>query len=113
MRSDPGQLESYSDDEGEKIIMKRDAYHFSGHSFKPVFDRLDALMMVLKLCKDEACRNPWSELHRGSSIKSLKDALAHHYDAFYEEQPKVKLHECALGYTRDVEGPQHVNVYEE
>lgn len=46
-------------------------------------------------------------------VKLLKDALAYHYDVFYDEQPKVRFDECALGYIWEVEGPQHANAYEE
>jgi N-acetylglucosamine-6-sulfatase len=70
-------------------------------------------MMVLKSCKGEACRKPWNVLHGDSKIKSLKDALSHRYDAFYEAQPKVKFDDCALGYIREVEGPQDANVYDD
>lgn len=113
MRYDPDQMENYFDDGDEEIAAKRITYEIAGRPFHSIVDRLDALMMVLKSCKGDSCRRPWSVLQPGNKIKTLKDALAHHYDAFYDEQPKVKFQECALGYIRDVEGPQDANVFDE
>jgi N-acetylglucosamine-6-sulfatase len=113
MRYDPGQVENYFDDDDRDIMKKREGYNIAGRSFENIVDRLDALMMVLKSCKGDACRNPWDMLHPDGKVKSLKDALTHEFDGFYGEQPKVKFDECAMGYIREVEGPQHVNVYDE
>jgi N-acetylglucosamine-6-sulfatase len=113
MRYDPGQVENYSDDDDQEIAEKRESYEIAGRSFPAILDRLDALMMVLKSCKGNACRNPWNVLHPGGRVKSLRDALAPDFDAFYDAQPKVGFDECALGYIREVEGPQSVNVYDE
>ncbi|KAH7396959.1 alkaline-phosphatase-like protein [Phaeosphaeria sp. MPI-PUGE-AT-0046c] len=113
MTRDPGQMENYYDDEDKDIKAKRDGYEIAGRSFASIVDRLDALMMVLKSCKGDACRDPWNVLQPGKGIKTLKDALIHKFDDFYNNQPKVKFDECALGYIREVEGPQHVNVYDE
>jgi arylsulfatase A-like enzyme len=113
MRYDPGQMENYFDQSDEDINAKRDSYEIAGRSFKHIVDRLDALMMVLKSCKGESCRDPWGVLQPDHDIKTLKDALTNHYDAFYHEQPKVRFDECALGYIREVEGPQHVKQWEE
>jgi N-acetylglucosamine-6-sulfatase len=68
---------------------------------------------VLKSCKGNACREPWNVLHPTSKVRNLKDALAPDFDTFYEEQPKVRFDECALGYIREVEGPQEINVFDE
>ncbi|KAF1965780.1 Arylsulphatase [Bimuria novae-zelandiae CBS 107.79] len=110
MTRDPGQLENYFDDDDEKMVAKRDAYELAGRPFAHVVDRLDALMMVLKSCKGRACVEPWSVLQPKSGIRMLQDALEQKYDVFYNEQPKVSFDECALGYIREFEGPQEVNV---
>ncbi|KAI4656857.1 uncharacterized protein J4E78_006748 [Alternaria triticimaculans] len=113
MRFDPGQLENYFDGEDADLIAKRDTYRIAGRSFTAIIDRIDALMMVLKSCKGEACRDPWGVLHGSDNrVKSLKQALSHRYDAFYAAQPKVQFEDCALGYIREVEGPQHANVWD-
>lgn len=75
--------------------------------------RLDALMMVLKSCKRRECTDPWAVLHPEGGIKSLKDALVDKYDAFYHAQPKVAFTSCELGYLKDAEGPQNVNVFDQ
>ncbi|OAL50143.1 Arylsulphatase [Pyrenochaeta sp. DS3sAY3a] len=106
MRFDPGQLENYFDDADEEIVARRDKYEIAGRSFNAITDRLDALMMVLKSCKGKACREPWNELHSDKKVRTLKDALAYKYDEFYDNQPRVRFEECALGYIREVEGPQ-------
>jgi N-acetylglucosamine-6-sulfatase len=112
MRSDPGQMDNYFDQEDKQIRAKRAEFTIAGRSFSKVIDRLDSLMMVLKSCKGDTCRDPWGTLHPAGNIQSLKDALSKRYDAFYDEQPKVKFDECALGYIREVEGPQTANSFD-
>jgi hypothetical protein len=69
--------------------------------------RLDSLLLVLKSCKGERCQNPWSALHPDGSVKSLQDAVAAEFDAFYEEeQVKIEYNRCEQGYILDAEGPQ-------
>ena len=69
--------------------------------------RLDALLLVLKSCKGEACIRPWEVLHPRGDVVSLRDALNTTYDAFYEvEQTKVEFNRCEQGYVLDAEGPQ-------
>lgn len=41
-------------------------------------NRLDALLLVLKTCRSESCRDPWRVLHsHDPSVKTLADALHH------------------------------------
>lgn len=110
VKRDPGQLENLFDDDATELKRK---YEIGERSFKHIVDRLDAVMMVLKSCKGQACVDPWGVLHPNSNIKTLKHALAHHYDAFYEDQPKVSFDSCELGYIREIEGPQSPNIYRE
>lgn len=105
-------MENYFDEEDKEIMAKRDSYGIAGRSFGAIINRLDALMMVLKSCKGKACREPWNELHFDTKVKALKDALSPHYDVFYDNQPKVQFEECALGYIREVEGPQEAIEFE-
>ncbi|KAF2014187.1 Arylsulphatase [Aaosphaeria arxii CBS 175.79] len=107
---DPGQLDNYFDAEAEAT---RRGYSIAGRSFEEVVNRLDALMLVLKSCKGRDCVEPWSVLHPGGNVKTLKDALAKTFDAFYEEQPKVSFDSCELGYIKELEGPQIPNVYDD
>jgi arylsulfatase len=73
--------------------------------------RLDALTMVLKSCKADSCRNPWSVLHPQKDVQNLEDAMATKYDEFYASQPKVSFSECQPAYFIEVEGPQDVIPY--
>lgn len=68
--------------------------------------RLDALLLVLKSCKADACINPWNVLHPQGNVKNLADAMNPEYDAFYASQPKVAFSECQPGYIIAAEGPQ-------
>lgn len=86
-------------------------YLVSGRPFEEVVSRLDALMMVLKSCKTEDCRSPWSALHPQSDVRSLADALKPQLDDFYRQQPKVAFTSCEMGYIKEAEGPQHANQY--
>lgn len=77
-----------------------------------VVARLDALLLILKSCKDASCIRPWEVLHPSGDVLDLKDALKSRYDVFYEqEQPKVSFSRCEAGYIVDAEGPQDAVVY--
>lgn len=78
-----------------------------------VVDRLDALMMVLKSCKQQSCTHPWKSLHPSGNVQSLDDALSPAYDDFYKEQVKVSFTNCESGYIRESEGPQAFRAYED
>ncbi|KAK7530036.1 hypothetical protein IWX49DRAFT_595429 [Phyllosticta citricarpa] len=62
-----------------------------------VKSRLNALLMVMKSCEAETCRDPWSVLQPNSSqaqISSLDDALDPAYDAYFDAIPQVSIAEC-------------------
>lgn len=71
-----------------------------------VVDRLDALMMVLKSCKQQSCTHPWKSLHPSGDVNNLLHALSTNYDDFYREQVKVSFTRCEGGYIVESEGPQ-------
>lgn len=87
------------------------SYRLAGREFKHVINRLDSLLMVLKSCKAESCREPWKTLHPDGSVYNLRGALKDTFDSFYHEQPKVSFSSCELGYLIAAEGPQDVNVW--
>ncbi|KAF2225292.1 alkaline-phosphatase-like protein [Elsinoe ampelina] len=67
--------------------------------------RLDTLLLVLKTCKAQTCRDPWGRIHPDGWVKSLEQAMGRRYDDFYvRRQPKIRFEGCAMGYLRDVEG---------
>lgn len=70
-------------------------------------------MMVLKSCTEDACRDPWAQLHPGGAVHNIVDALDKSFDKFYANQPRVSYTECSLGYHIWAEGPQKFNVYGE
>lgn len=75
-----------------------------------VMHRLDALLLVLKSCKQDSCRDPWSTLtaHMNSTEngpKSLRAALDGKYDEFFAKQPRVSFGWCDRGYKVMAEGP--------
>jgi N-acetylglucosamine-6-sulfatase len=54
---------------------------------------------------------PWKKLFPHGGVDTLMDALAHDFDAFFFEQPKVSFDSCELGYIKEMEGPQHANIF--
>lgn len=75
-------------------------------------DRLDALMMVLKSCKQRSCTHPWESLHPSGNVSNLLDALSSAYDDFYREKVKVSFARCEGGYIVESEGPQDFHAFE-
>ena len=69
--------------------------------------RLDALLLVLKSCKDVTCIKPWLALHPSGNVDSLPDAMNSTYDQFYEQQQnRISFTSCEPGYIISAEGPQ-------
>lgn len=82
-----------------------------GRDIATLADRLDALMLVMKSCKGNACVEPWRRIHPRGDVHSLSAALSPKYDAFYAQQPKVSFSSCEAGYILDAEGPQAARVF--
>lgn len=108
MQRDPHQLNNLLDADNAKA-----ATHFTiaGRSLDEIVIRLDALVLVLKSCKREACTHPWRVLHPEGDVDSLTDSLQKRYDAFYAEQPKVSFSRCERGFIKEAEGPLVPNRY--
>lgn len=80
----------------------------SGFGIPELTNRLDTLLLTLKNCKGAVCRKPWSYVFPASSkttVRSLGDAMAASYDAFFHTQPRVSFSQCAAGYLLAYEGP--------
>ncbi|KAI0738200.1 alkaline-phosphatase-like protein [Daedaleopsis nitida] len=71
----------------------------------PVVSRLNGLLLAAKSCEQDGCRAPWSILHPDGSVRTLKDALASKYDAFYASLPEVHFKTCLLVQSRFNEQP--------
>ncbi|GJN93489.1 hypothetical protein Rhopal_006546-T1 [Rhodotorula paludigena] len=67
--------------------------------------RLDALLLVLKSCSGNSCRNPWKVIFRDGKVQSLRTALDEKYDAYFEALPRVRYSECRLGFHIKLEAP--------
>ncbi|CAK7213426.1 hypothetical protein SBRCBS47491_001792 [Sporothrix bragantina] len=106
---DPDQIENYYGEDAEKL---KSGYEIAGRPFEQVVNRLDALLMVLKTCKGQDCREPWSALHPSGGIETLEGALDAQFDKFYAEQPRATFTSCELGYIADAEGPTDHNTWE-
>ena len=77
---------------GAKTLLTRPTWN--------VIHRLDALVLVLKTCKANVCREPWKQLHPGGSVNTLIDALDEKHDSFYTNSynvAKVGWHQCYTG----------------
>lgn len=97
MSQDPYQMTNLLLEGGNQTLL--------GTTSERVAQRLDGLLLVLKDCKTDACRTPWSELHPDGSVNTLKDALASENDDFYGDLPSVMYQTCLEGYILDNEGP--------
>ncbi|KAM0257585.1 hypothetical protein ACHAQJ_004285 [Trichoderma viride] len=112
MRADPGQLNNLlSPKENQNSVTTIAINGQQEWSLEQVVDRLDALMMVLKSCKQESCIHPWKSLHPSGNVHSLLSALSLEYDDFYREQVKVSYTKCEGGYIVESEGPQDFQVF--
>ncbi|GFP54831.1 arylsulfatase [Trichoderma asperellum] len=113
MKADPGQINNLLSPKDAQasattlVINNREEW-----PLERVVDRLDALMMVLKSCKEQSCTHPWKSLHPLGKVNNLLDALSSDYDDFYREQVKVSFTRCEGGYIVESEGPQDFHALE-
>lgn len=89
-------------------IRAHTAYQIAGRPLGRILPRLNALMMVLKSCKDKACTHPWRMLHPDGRVHDLKGALDRKFDDFYEAQPTMSFSSCGDAYYREIENQQPV-----
>jgi N-acetylglucosamine-6-sulfatase len=71
-----------------------------------LLNRLDGLLLVLKTCIGDACREPYRELFPSGKVYRLSQALEPRFDAYFAGLPKVRFSECALGYQARLEKPE-------
>ncbi|KAM3503491.1 hypothetical protein MY10362_004164 [Beauveria mimosiformis] len=97
--------------------MKQDPYQMNnlygtsgnatGYPVNQLEARLDTLLLTLKNCKGEVCRQPWSFVFPPSSgqrIQTLADAMDPKYDEFFRSQEPVSFLDCVKGYLLEYEG---------
>ncbi|CAO3685770.1 unnamed protein product [Rhizopus stolonifer] len=95
--------------EHELYDLKKDPYetkNIYGAVQTQLLSRLDALLIVLKSCHAESCRDPWKILHPDSTVKSLEDALDSQYDTLYTQFRPMAFEECLAYYSVANETPQ-------
>src|SRR5438552_2117541 len=95
----PGPLTTSAEDDS-RIILSR--------PIAQLLNRLDAVLLVQKSCKEEQCMKPWDQLHPGGQVRNLKDALVEKFDDQYAKYAKVKFDRCFKEpvYQPWAEGPQ-------
>ncbi|KAJ0367190.1 hypothetical protein COL154_003261 [Colletotrichum chrysophilum] len=103
MKKDPGQMDNLAGSATGQLLDR---------PLSSVKDRLDALLLVLKSCKAESCRLPWSQIHPDGTVNNLRDALDAKYDDFYAGQPKISFSDCKDFYDIGSEGPQELLHYD-
>ena len=84
----------------------------SGFDVARLTTRLDTLLLTLKSCKGNACRDPWRTVFPDGGVRSLKDAMDDKYDAFFDSQEKVTFSACANGYLTQYEGALGPAIYQ-
>lgn len=84
---------------------------YYGRPSSELVARLDTMLLVLKSCKMDSCRNPWGVLFPKGQVTSIEDAMDQKYDNFFAKQPQVSFKECIPGHIISLEGPQNANVY--
>ncbi|PTB69211.1 Arylsulphatase [Trichoderma citrinoviride] len=110
-QADPGQVHNLLSP-GKSLVDAAVTIGGEQWPLEKVVDRLDALMMVLKSCKQQTCIHPWKSLHPSGDVQNLHDALSTEYDEFYRSQVKVSFTSCESGYILESEGPQAFSTYE-
>ena len=93
------------------ITGPRENIQYFGRPAEQLFARLDTLLLVLKGCKQDSCRNAYGVLFPGGEVTTLKEAMNSKYDTFFANQPKVAFKECIPGHIVELEGPQNANSY--
>ncbi|KAF2260108.1 putative arylsulfatase [Lojkania enalia] len=111
MTEDPYQMNNLVSKLTDASLMPKLAGTLLDRPLSQVVPRLDALLLVLKSCKERNCRDPWWALHRQGNVHSLVDALNPLYDEFYDRQAKVRFSKCTQGYLVEFEGPQTATPY--
>ncbi|GAA5891490.1 hypothetical protein JCM6882_004489 [Rhodosporidiobolus microsporus] len=94
MQTDPDQMDNLA-------LHSHSPLSFTGR----LHARLDALLLVLKNCVGDVCRDPWATVFPEGGVKGLSDALNEEYDQYFEELPRVRYSHCQIGYFQALEKP--------
>lgn len=108
LKSDEYQVANMLDD-----LETYSSFNIAGRSLDQILPRLDALIMVLKTCKDDVCTHPWRTLHPNGKVNDLEQALDKEFDRFYKDQPKMWFSSCQKAYIAEEENQSPVKPYTE
>ena len=111
MSKDPGQMKNLH----PKAPQPVNQANFLGRPIQQVIHRIDALLLVLKSCDGDSCRQPWKQLHPGGQANTLIEALDTQFDSKYADLNNnypVKYKQCFKTGKLDLqaEGIQWQNV---
>jgi arylsulfatase A-like enzyme len=84
---------------------------YFGRPEKQLYTRLNAVLLVTKGCKGDACRDPWGALFPKNQVNGLADAMKAEYDTFFQKQPRIKFKTCRKGFVYSNEAPHQANKY--
>ncbi|KAK4057509.1 hypothetical protein OIO90_001578 [Microbotryomycetes sp. JL221] len=98
MNTDPDQMHNLLLGETTKV-------NLSSEKIQRVAKRLDGLLLRLKDCVGDECRQPWQSLFPRGEVTKLGQALSSQYDKYFDALPNVAYEDCTLGYHRAKEHP--------
>ncbi|KAF9262348.1 alkaline phosphatase-like protein [Marasmius fiardii PR-910] len=94
-KTDPYQLRNLAQNDDNS------SFSFSSPSITRIASRLDGLLIVLKTCTGEVCRDPWRAFNV-PDVSSLSGALDARFDAYFDSLPRFGYKDCRFGYFGEV-----------
>lgn len=70
----------------------------TAHKSHRIATRLDALLLSLKRCVGQECRQTWETLFPKGQVASLEQALHKRYDDYFQQLPRVHYDDCEIGF---------------
>ncbi|KAI3601354.1 arylsulfatase [Moniliophthora roreri] len=74
------------------------SFQFASPDYSRLASRLDALLVVLKTCVGDTCRNPWGAIFPAGEANGLIESLDARYDTYFDSLPKFGYRLCQFGY---------------
>uniref|UniRef100_A0A0W0G3C0 Putative alkaline phosphatase-like protein n=1 Tax=Moniliophthora roreri TaxID=221103 RepID=A0A0W0G3C0_MONRR len=74
------------------------SFQFASPDYSRLASRLDALLVVLKTCVGDMCRNPWGVIFSAGEANGLIESLVAQYDTYFDSLPKFGYRLCQFGY---------------
>uniref|UniRef100_A0A0W0EVU3 Putative arylsulfatase n=1 Tax=Moniliophthora roreri TaxID=221103 RepID=A0A0W0EVU3_MONRR len=93
MTTDSYQLTNLASNDDSTI-----SFQFASPDYTRLASRLDALLVVLKTCVGDTCRNPWGAIFPAGEASGLIESLDTQYDTYFDSLPKFGYRLCQFGY---------------